>query len=146
MKINENLQSQQITSTKQPTTSDAAAGLDFQRLLAGELQKGAAGQPTQAAGEVLPGQPVSPAVRLEGLTATEDTLGNLESFANALGNARFSSEALEPFVSALEGNTVALLGVKNQLPTSDPLGQVLERVATVAYLETAKYRRGDYSA
>ncbi|MEJ2033933.1 MAG: hypothetical protein P8Y63_13060 [Deltaproteobacteria bacterium] len=144
MKINEQLQSQQITGKEQPA-GGLAAGADFQRLLTDELQKAVAGQPVHAAGEVTPDQPVSPAMRLEGLAATEETIGTLDSFAGALGDGRFSAEALEPFVSALEEKTVALLAVKNQLPTADPLAQVLERVATVAYVESAKYRRGDYS-
>lgn len=144
MKINEQLQSQQITAKKQSADS-LAAGADFQRLLAEELQETAAGQPAQAVGEVKPGQPASPAVRIEGLAATEETIGTLDSFAGALGDGRFSAEELEPFVSALEEKTVALLAVKNQLPTADPLAQVLERVATVAYVESTKYRRGDYS-
>jgi hypothetical protein len=145
MKINEHLQSQQLNATKQPAGSPAA-GLDFQRLLAGELQKAGAGQPAQAAGGIAATLPVAPALRLEGLAATEETIGTLDAFAGALGDGRFGAEALEPFVSALEEDTVALLAVKSRLPAADPLAQVLERVATVAYLETAKYRRGDYFA
>lgn len=144
MKINEHLQSQPTTTQKQSAGS-LAAGLDFQGLLAGELQKTAAGQSAQAAGEVASSPSVEPAVRLEGLAATEETIGNLEAFAGALGDGRVNAKALEPFASALEEDTVALLNVKNQLPATDPLSQVLERVATVAYLESAKYRRGDYS-
>jgi hypothetical protein len=145
MKINEHLQSQQITATKQAAGS-SAAGLDFQRLLAGELQKAVAGQPVQAPDAAGAPRPVAPALRLEGLAATEETIGTLDAFADALEDGRFGAEALEPFVSALEEDTVALLAVKNQLPAADPLAQVLDRVATVAYLETAKYRRGDYFA
>ncbi|MDA8163759.1 MAG: hypothetical protein M0017_01815 [Desulfobacteraceae bacterium] len=145
MKINEALQSQQITATKQGVGT-AAAGIDFQRLLAGELQKALAGQPVQEAAGVVAAPQAAPAVRLEGLAATEETIGTLDAFAGALEDRRFSAEALEPFVSALEENTVSLLAVKNQLPAADPLASVLERVATVAYLESAKYRRGDYSA
>lgn len=46
----------------------------------------------------------------------------------------------------MEEGAVGLMSVKDQLPADDLLGQLLDRVATVSYLEAAKYRRGDYSA
>ncbi len=47
-------------------------------------------------------------------------------------------------VEALEEDTGSILGLKEKLPAEDPLAKLLDRVATVSYVEAAKYRRGDY--
>jgi hypothetical protein len=61
-----------------------------------------------------------------------------------LNNLEFSARDLEPFVEALENETQSILELKKQLPGQDSLSHLLERVATVSYIEAAKYRRGDY--
>ena len=71
-------------------------------------------------------------------------MDTLESFGSALNNLEFSAKDIEPFVDALENETQSILELKKQLPEQDPLSLLLERVATVSYIETAKYRRGDY--
>jgi hypothetical protein len=145
MKISEHFGGQPVTAGK-ANKEFAGAGSDFQQLLVSELRKSSISQPNQVAGSVESGSPVPASVRLEGLTVTEVTIDTLQSFARALTDGSFSAEALEPYASSLEEDTVALLAVRNQLPDSDPLAQVLDRVATVAYLEAARYRRGDYHA
>jgi hypothetical protein len=88
----------------------------------------------------------SPNLRLEGLELTEKALDTLENFGATLGNKGVKSSDLEPFVDSLEEETTGLLSIRNQLPDDDPLAGLVDRVATVTFLESAKYRRGDYSA
>ncbi|MEW6429492.1 MAG: hypothetical protein AB1568_15815 [Thermodesulfobacteriota bacterium] len=126
-------------------SNGAAGDADFRTLLQAEMAGTAA---VTGAGPVAAVQPVSgvaPAVRLEGLALTENVLGLLDEYAAALANPALAGDDLEPFVASLEENTGGLLAVKGQLPADDPLAGVLERVAAVSFLESAKFRRGDYS-
>ncbi|MBU0484243.1 MAG: hypothetical protein KKB30_06990 [Proteobacteria bacterium] len=84
--------------------------------------------------------------RMTGLAITESTLDTLCSYGEALANTSFSAPELEPFISALEQNTLALLTIKNELPANNSLTKLLDNLATISYVETAKYRRGDYNA
>ena len=88
--------------------------------------------------------PVPTSIRLESISLTEKTLQNLEYFKNALKNNALSADSLEPLISSLEENTAALVSYKNQIDAQDPLTNLLDRVATTTYVETLKYRRGDY--
>ena len=87
---------------------------------------------------------VSSSTRLAGLTLSEKTIDILAAFSEALNNLSLSAKSLQPIVDALEGETTALLDIKEQLEADDPLAELLDRIAAVAYLETEKYRRGDY--
>ena len=125
--------------------SASATGASFQEILAQELAaaKSPATTPIAAASAAAP---IPAALKLDGLTLTEDTLNTLEKFSSALGNPAFSAQDLEPFAAALEDDTAALVSLKNQLPENNPLSALLERVATASYVEAAKLRRGDYHA
>jgi len=126
------------TSGKNSTT-----GASFQDILAHELA--AAQIPvTPATSGVSATAPTSAALRLDGLSLAEDTIQTLEKFGTALSNPSFSAQDLEPFGAALEEESAALIGLKNQLPEGHPLSALLERVATASYVEAAKLRRGDY--
>lgn len=119
-----------------------AAG--FKQLLQDRLHSIAESSKTAAANAV--GATTSaPAARLDGLELTEKALDTLENFGAALGNQAIKSSDLEPFVSSLEEETTGLLSIRNQLPDGDPLAKLVDRVATTTFLESAKYRRGDYS-
>ena len=69
----------------------------------------------------------------------------LESFARGLADLDLDADALQPLVEALEDGTTTLLDIREQLPADDPLAVLIDRVTTVSYIETEKYRRGDYS-
>ena len=125
--------------------SASTTGPSFQDILAQELA--AAKNPaTTAIAAASATAPIPAALRLDGLTLTEDTINTLEKFGAALGNPSFSAQDLEPFATALENDTAALVSMKNQLPESNPLSSLLERVATASYVEATKFRRGDYHA
>jgi len=125
--------------------SVSAAGASFQEILAQELA--AAKSPaTTAIAAAAATAPIAAALKLDGLTLTEDTITTLEKFSVALGNPAFSAQDLEPFATALENDTAALVSLKNQLPANNPLASLLERVATASYVEATKLRRGDYHA
>ncbi|MCX5865414.1 MAG: hypothetical protein NTW42_10150 [Deltaproteobacteria bacterium] len=125
--------------------SASATGASFQEILAQELA--AAKSPaTTGIATVSAAAPIPAALKLDGLTLTEDTINTLEKFSAALGNPAFSAQDLEPFAAALENDTAALVNLKNQLPANNPLSSLLERVATASYVEATKLRRGDYHA
>lgn len=125
--------------------SASATGPSFQEILANELAAAkSTATPAMAAASAT--APIPAALRLDGLTLTEDTISTLEKFSTALGNPAFSAQDLEPFAAALEDETAALVSLKNQLPGNNPLSSLLERVATASYVEAAKLRRGDYHA
>ena len=142
MKINELLGK---TITDSAAKNKKSEGQDFQKLLEQQLQNTSApkeSSESQSLNDKIPAAP--PALRLHGLELTEQTLSTLESYNNALENLDIKASDLEPFVAALELETASILEVKNQLPPNDPLAKLLDQVATVGYLETVKYRRGDF--
>ncbi|HIJ90283.1 MAG: hypothetical protein OEV89_05890 [Desulfobulbaceae bacterium] len=126
-------------------SSASTTGTSFQDILAHELAAAKTPATTATTATVATAQIPAP-LRLDGLTLTEDTINTLEKFSAALGNPSFSAQDLEPFASALEDETAALVNLKNQLPENNPLSALLERVATASYVEAAKLRRGDYHA
>ena len=144
MKITAITPGQQDASTIDKN-STATTGPSFQDILAQELA--AAKSPaTKDIATTSATAPTPAALKLDGLTLTEDTLNTLEKFSAALGNPAFSAQDLEPFAAALEDETAALVSLKNQLPENNPLSSLLERVATASYVEATKLRRGDYHA
>lgn len=145
MKINE-LLNRQLIGGKEGKPGQASSGLDFRQMLESRLQ---AVQGSEMAPAVRPtgaASMVDPALRVEGLALTETALDTLEAYSQALGNRNFNSRDLEPYVAALEEESTGLQDIRAQMPGDDPLGKLLEQVATVTFLETAKFRRGDYDA
>lgn len=145
MKINDIIPGQQGPA-KAGNKQDKPTSTQFHDLLQHELNSLSKTEQTHGATQVSATGQIPASLRLDSLTVTEATINTLDSFSNALADSRLSAQDLEPFVSALEDETTALLDLKKQLPDSDPLAAVLERVATVSSLETHKYRRGDYNA
>ena len=144
MKIDDILSGQQAGN--KATGKKSTTETNFKDLLSNQVQPTDANQPTAGSKAAAPISAVSAALRLEGLQLTEKTINTLESFGIALKNASLVAEDLEPFVDALEEETAALLDLQEDLPEEDPLTKLLNRIATVSYLEIAKYRRGDYSS
>lgn len=122
-----------------------ATGASFQDILAQELAT-AKSQATPAMAAAAAPASIPAALKLDGISLTEETISTLEQFGAALGNPAFTAQDLEPFATALEDDTAALVSLKNQLPENNPLSALLERVATASYVEAAKLRRGDYHA
>lgn len=125
--------------------SGAVSDFDFQQILENRLKATAGTEDVARATKVEEPGATSAQLRLNGLTVTETTLDAMESFSRALGNTNFSADDLEPYADALEEHTLALLTIKDQLPENDQLAKLLDRVATVGFVESAKFRRGDYS-
>lgn len=145
MKVNDILPGQQTTTAvaRKPAT---ATGLSFQNLLAQEMQAVPQPQPVAPTTAVSAVAASPAALRSEGLQLTEQTIATLDQFSDALRNPAFSAEDLEPFASALEEDSAALVELKGQLPTDDPLTKILEQAAALSWMEAAKFRRGDYHA
>lgn len=144
MKINDIFSDQQ-NGNKAARKQQTSPEVRFKDLLK-RLQPTSEGFEISEAKEIIKSTSVSASQRIEGLTLTEKTIDTLESFGSALADSRLTADDIEPFVSALEEETAALVELKEELPQNDPLANLLDRVATITYLETAKYRRGDYNA
>jgi hypothetical protein len=144
MKITAITPGQQDISTT-GKNSAPATGASFQDILAQELAT-AKSQATPAMAAASAPASIPAALKLDGISLTEETINTLEQFGAALANPAFTAQDIEPFAAALEDDTAALVSLKNQLPENNPLSALLERVATASYVEAAKLRRGDYHA
>ena len=143
MKIND-LKNQRVSgknATKKSKTDKTAAFFD---LLAGQLAPPEESTPTSLITAPDEAAQMPPGTRLNGIQLSETSIDLLEAFSGALANLDLKSEDLAPLVEALEGDTTALLDIKEQLPQDDPLARLIERVATISYIEAEKFRRGDY--
>jgi hypothetical protein len=139
----------QTNQTAKPYITDKTGtnqGISFHELLESHLHRTSKPSDVNSTRQVTDVAPVPTALRLESLSLTEQTLKTLEHFENALKNNALAADNLEPIISSLEENTAALVAFKNQIDEQDPLSNLLNRVATTTYVETVKYRRGDYNA
>lgn len=145
MKI-ENLNSQIIKpQTGQDRNQKPVSGSDFQTILRERLQ-----ETKTSTTAVTPGQEINPAqfspeFRIKSLSTSEAAIDTLDSYKNALANRAFKNSHLESYIEDLEEKTLALQDLKENLPSDDPLEKLVDQVAALSYIETAKYRRGDYS-
>ncbi|MBU0674832.1 MAG: hypothetical protein KJ950_09340 [Proteobacteria bacterium] len=127
--------------------SNSGTSLDFRYLLESQLSQTIETAPVSSPVPVAPSTEAGmSSVRVEGLTLTETILDTLEKYGSALSNTTLEISDLEPYVSALEEETLAMLEIRSHLAPEDSLGQLLDRVASLSYMESVKYRRGDYSA
>lgn len=144
MKISDILQQQKMPGGNR-ASGPAGAGTNFAAILQSHLRgpeaalSPVASAPTPTIGAAIPAQ-----LRLDSLSLSQTAISTLDSFSAALGNTTLKADELEPYISALENDVAAMLDLKQELPEQDPLAKVLEEIATVSFLETAKYRRGDY--
>lgn len=146
MKIHELQGQYPIKGAKTDKSNSSAEGTDFQRLLDDRLRSVGETKKVAQSTSIHSESAVPASLRIESLALTESTIDTLAAYSTALGKKELSVSDLEPLVSALEEETVGLLDMKNKLPGEDTLSQLLDRVSTTAYLEVAKYRRGDYRA
>lgn len=142
MKINEI--SPQVKVENNHKTQGPTGEQDFKSLLTNRLHN-----MTSTVEQVADVSPVSPeqasaSIRLESLALGEITINTLDAFQIALGRKDLNTAALEPFISSLEDNSQAIIDLQRQLPADDQLTILLEQIAAVSYMETVKYRRGDY--
>ena len=144
MKIHDINQAKQLTKPYITDSSRPNQGVSFHELLESQLHKTSHSMDVHPAQKTADVSSVPTSLRLESISLTETTLQNLESFENGLKNKALSADTLEPLVSSLEENIAALVSYKNQIDAQDPLANLLDRVATSTYVETMKYRRGDY--
>lgn len=145
MKINDILFGQQYDN-RAVNQQRNPAKVNFKDLLQAEIQPSFENLQTAETTKVVKSPNIPASQRLAGLSLTEKTIETLESFSAALADHRFTTTDLEPFIAALEEETTALLSLKTELPDNDPLTTILDRAAAITYLETVKYRRGDYDA
>lgn len=137
----------QVNQLSKPYITDKTGpnqGVSFQELLESHLHGTSKSTGVQSPHEATDVSPVPTSLRLESISLTEKTLQTLEHFENTLKNKSVPADNLEPIISSLEENTAALVAFKNQIDEQDPLANLLNRVATTTYVETVKYRRGDY--
>lgn len=143
MKITNKLGTPAI-SPAEPKNSKPLSGNEFKSFLESQIQSVSSSAKTGAAAQVAALSMVPAALRIESLSVAEATINSLESLGTALNNLRLPAEDLAPLVEALEEETGSILDLKGKLPAEDPLARLLDRVASISYVETAKFRRGDY--
>ena len=146
MKIHDINQANQLSKPYITDKTGSNQGISFHELLESQLDRASKGFDAQSPQPVTDVSPVSTSLRLESLSLTEQTLQTLEHLEMALNNNALPANNLEPIISSLEENTAALVAYKNQIDEQDPLANLLNQVATTTYIETVKYRRGDYDA
>lgn len=144
MKIKRSQGTGKTPSAGKAKESGQSSTLDFRHLLQSHMQGVLDVNDTAPITEVQEREQGSPELRLQGVQLTEASIVSLESFAKALEDINLDSKDLEPFIAALEEENQGLLDIRAQLPDDDPLAKLIEQVAAATYLETAKYRRGDY--
>lgn len=138
------LTGQRISEQKSVNKTKSATAASFFDLLTDQLEPVAPPAVTEQT-EVLTNECRIPAeLRLAGISTSENSIDLLESLGQALGDLRLTANDLLPLVEALEGDTTALLDIKEQLPQHDPLAQLIDRVTTISVIEAEKFRRGDY--
>ena len=142
MKITKNSPTSKGSSAKK---SSSTSSLDFRQLLQGQMSPVHDVATTTPVSEVQEREQGDPQVRMQGVKLTESTIDSMDSFAKALADQSLPESDLEAFVTRLEEDALVLVDIKEQLPDTDPLAELIERVSAACYLETAKFRRGDYS-
>ena len=142
MKITKSSQTSKTSSAKK---SSSASALDFRQLLQGQTQPVQDVASPSSVAEVQEREQGDPQLRIQGVKLAESTIDSMESFATALADQSLSADDLEAFVTRLEEDAQVLVDIKEQLPDQDPLAELVERVSAACYLETAKFRRGDYN-
>lgn len=143
MKIN-NISGIQQNSAVSGKPAGQGSGVSFQDLLNRELLAVPASTGVMGAGGVSQVGGVSAGLKVESLGLIESTIETLEKFGASLADSAFSSQDLAPYAAALADESAALMELKKQLPADNPLAAILERVATVSYVEAVKLERGDY--
>jgi len=134
-----------VTSKTTKKKKAATAGdLSFFGLLESQLEPPVETAPAEKTKATSESSQASASTRFEGLTLGEQAIDILDSLAEGLGNLELAAEDLGPLVEALEEDMTTILNIKEQLPADDPLAILLDRVAAVAFMETEKFRRGDY--
>ncbi len=116
----------------------------FFSLLEGQLNPLEESSPTASSSEIVADTQIPSQLRLAGVSLSENAINLLESYSKALDNLDLKADDLAPLIEAIEGDTTALLDIKEQIPETDPLAQLIDRVTTITYLEAEKFRRGDY--
>ena len=144
--MNVNRINQSIPAGGSRSGQAANGGGDFQQVLESHMHTAVAVDAPSALAGVSAPPPIDPALKVSALELCDRAINQLESYQQVLGNLSIKAADLEPHVSALEERVIGLLELKEQLPAGDPLAQVLDRVSTSCYLETVKFRRGDYTA
>ena len=146
MKINE-IQIGQAARSRSEKSTNSSGSIDFRSLLENKLHAPQEIDPVSGVTPVSPMREEGMAtLRMDGLAVTESAIEHLEQYTAALADTGLAERDLEPFVSALEEETLALLEIRSHFSEDDSLAMLLDRVATVTYLETVKYRRGDYTS
>lgn len=78
-------------------------------------------------------------------TALADAvLSRLEILQTSLGRSDISLKKMMPLIQRLEQDCLRLQDMAQDLPEGSPLRQLLKETATLAWVETFKFHRGDY--
>jgi hypothetical protein len=76
---------------------------------------------------------------------TTKLLDNLEVYSQKLGDPNVSLKELYPLLKEIEAQNTELMPKLNGLTDGDGLKSILNQALSVASIESAKFRRGDYN-
>lgn len=71
-------------------------------------------------------------------------LSRLEILQTSLARAENTLKKMAPLVQKLDEDSLRLQEVAQGLPENSPLREVLEETAALTYVESFKFKRGDY--
>jgi hypothetical protein len=155
MKVNEVVGQQAVQNTTgvRDKKSDKA-GADFSSLLDGELLAGTetnAGV-TSSVGSIdsleqsqsLSGSMGTGEVYTDVTSAIDAQLGKLEEIGNSLQDSNVSLKQVDEMMTGLSNEADNLQTSLGDLPSEHPLRQIGDELNVLSYVESVKWRRGDY--
>ncbi|MGV8075285.1 MAG: hypothetical protein AB2L11_12105 [Syntrophobacteraceae bacterium] len=133
----------------------SASSVDFRNMLDEEMNQGVAldSDAGMAAGKVAADSAVAPVVASSDLSAVhgDDMQGIseavglvLDKIANIAGNKNRDLKEIEGVINSLSSEAEGLRDKTSALPESHPLRRISDEFKVLAYVESIKWKRGDY--
>jgi len=159
MRIDEILSQQAVQESKQSNVSQGAGGDNtFALVLQNEIAKpeeetvtdGAVGESGSLPGlwgpqSLMANSAQAPPEVSQAVSALDGVLTQLDSLKNALGEAK-SPKEVGAMIEQINTQTADLDEKMAGLPAGHALRDMAEEVKVTAYMESVKWRRGDYSS
>jgi hypothetical protein len=156
MRIDEVLSSQVVQESKQSNASQSAKGDDaFALLLQNEIAKpqeqtveddavcqSESLSAPRGSQPLVPTSAQSPEVS-QSVSALDGVLTQLDSLQNALREAK-SPKDVDALIEQINTQTAGLDAKMSGLPADHPLRDMAEDLKVTAYMESVKWKRGDY--
>ncbi len=94
--------------------------------------------------ELRPGLQETSILRSQGTQATERALDLLEQYQKAMADPQVSLKQVNPLIQALSQEVKGFAQWAENLPSSDPLREILTEIGALSSVEIERFNRGDY--